>query len=315
MYKPRIGSSTTQQANATRRGILRLAAGLALTTPAVLRAQPGPAAKDMRVVRSRATDNVDLAVYEAGNREGGSIVFIHGFSQSHLSWEKQFADPALLRQFHLVAFDLRGHGNSGKPLVPEAYRDSRRWADDVKSVIDAVCAKPPCLVGWSYAGRVVNDYLGVYGDAALSSINFVDATSTADPSTLGRSAALMRPMASDDANTAARAVEPFLHACFERQPTDAEFREMVRFNNQTPPQVRRFLAGRPADYDSALRKVKVPVLVTHGELDQISAVAMSQHTIRQIPQALLSLYPGTGHSPFFEQPARFNTELIALNTL
>ncbi len=68
---------------------------------------------------------------------------------------------------------------------------------------------------------------------------------------LGRSARWMRPLASDDPKAAADAVEPLLRACFERQPGEAELREMVRFNNETPAAVRRFLGGRPAEYDAA----------------------------------------------------------------
>jgi len=308
--------SAGDSTNLTRRGLLRLAAGLALAGPTLSYAQtPNAAVPQARTIASRAQDGVPLAVYETGNRQGRPIVFIHGYTQSHESWSKQFADPDLRRHFHLIAFDLRGHGKSGKPMTADAYRDSQRWADDLRSVIEATCAQAPCLVGWSYAGRVVNDYLSAYGDAGLAAINYVDATSTGNSAMLGRSAALMRPLAADDARTAADAVEPFLRACFERQPSEAELREMIRFNNETPAAVRRFMGGRPANYDAALRNVRVPVLVTHGELDQISAVAMSQYTASLIPQALLSIYEGVGHSPFYEDPVRFNRELAALNAV
>jgi len=316
MRHPHAGRAAAPHSPDTaRRGLLKLAGGLALAAPALLRAQDAPAAVQARTIASQASDGVPLAVYEAGNRQGRPIIFIHGYSQSHASWGRQFADARLRRDFHLVAFDLRGHGKSGKPMTAEAYRDPRRWADDVRSVIEATCARPPCLVGWSYAGRVVNDYLGAYGDAGLAAINYVDATSTGNPAMLGRSAARMRPLASEDPKTAADAVEPFLRACFERQPSEAELREMIRFNNETPAAVRRYMGGRPADYDAVLRKVRVPVLVTHGRLDQISAVSMSEYTASLIPQALLSIYEGVGHSPFYEDPARFNAELAALNAV
>ncbi|WP_157666711.1 alpha/beta fold hydrolase [Bordetella genomosp. 13] len=297
----------------TRRDMLRLAGGLALAAPTLLRAQPAGIGVQARTVTSQAEDGVPLAVYETGNRQGRPIVFIHGYTQSHESWSKQFADAGLRRDFHLIAFDLRGHGKSGKPMTAEAYRDPRRWAGDVRAVIEATCRQRPCLVGWSYAGRVMNDYLGAYGDAGLAAINYVDATSTANPAMLGRSAALMRPLASEDPKAAAEAVEPFLRACFEKQPPEAELREMIRFNKETPPAVRRFMGGRPADYDDVLRKVRVPVLITHGRLDQISAVAMSEYTASLIPHARLSIYEGVGHSPFYEDPARFNAELATLN--
>ncbi|ARP82252.1 hypothetical protein CAL12_16470 [Bordetella genomosp. 8] len=245
------------------------------------------------------------------NRAGPPIVFVHGFSQSHESWERQLRDPKLLRRFHLVAYDLRGHGASDKPLVPEAYKDGRKWADDLHSVIEATCKSRPCLVPWSYGGRVVNDYLTVYGDGEVSGINYVAATSTGDRSTLGRSFALLLDMLSDDPAKAQRGTEAFLHACFEKQPTPEAMAEMVRFNNETPVAVRKLLGGRPADYDAALRQVKVPVLVTHGMHDQISAVAMSQYTVSKIPQARLSLYEDAGHSTFYEDANRFNGELSA----
>ncbi|WP_459614484.1 alpha/beta fold hydrolase [Bordetella sp. 2513F-2] len=293
-----------------RRTLLRAAGTLAAIAAAPGLARAG--ATTLRKVRSSASDAVELAVYETGNPSARSVIFIHGYSQSHASWVRQLDDPGLRQALHMVAFDLRGHGESGKPMTAEAYRDPRRWADDLASVIRATCRTPPCLVGWSYAGRVINDYLCVYGDAAIAGIDYVSATSTSAPGTLGRSAALMRPLASEDPAVADAAIEPFLRACFERQPTPEAMAQMVRFNRQTPPAVRRYLGGRPADYDAVLRRVRKPVLVSHGELDQISAVAMSRHTASLIPQALLSLYPGIGHACFYEDPQRFNAELLAL---
>lgn len=296
--------------NKARRRVLKQACALmaagAVTPMAWARWDDG---LERRTITSSASDGVRLAVFEAGNRAGPPIVFVHGFSQSHESWERQLQDPALLREFHLVAYDLRGHGASDKPLVPEAYKDGRKWADDLRSVIDATCKGRPCVVPWSYGGRVVNDYLTVYGDQGLSAINYVAATSTGDRSALGRSFALLLDMLSDDPAKAQRGTEAFLRACFEKQPAPAAMAEMVRFNNETPVAVRKLLGGRPADYDAALQKVKVPVLVTHGRHDQISAVAMSQYTVSKIPQARLSLYEDAGHSTFYEDAGRFNSEL------
>ncbi|OZI61152.1 alpha/beta fold hydrolase [Bordetella genomosp. 11] len=300
--------------NLARRRMLKQAcAALAAcaTTPVAWAGQTGDSARP-RMIRSAASDGVALAVFEAGNRAGPPIVFVHGFSQSHESWDRQWHDPLLLRDFHLVAYDLRGHGQSDKPLVPEAYRDPRRWADDLHTVIHATCRAKPSVVAWSYGGRVINDYLGVYGDGELHAINYVAATSTGDRATLGRSYALLIDMLSDDPATAQRGTEAFLRACFEHQPSAAAMAEMVRFNNETPVAVRKLLGGRPAQYDDVLQQVRIPVLVTHGEQDQISAVAMSRHTASKIAQARLSLYQGVGHATFYEDAPRFNGELVSL---
>ena len=83
---------------------------------------------------------VRLHVVEAGNPDGRAIVFIHGFSQCRLAWQRQF-DSDLATVYRLVAMDMRGHGLSGKPR--EGYDDSRLWAHDLKAVIRALSLDHP----------------------------------------------------------------------------------------------------------------------------------------------------------------------------
>src|SRR5687768_7980948 len=76
-----------------------------------------------------APDGVKLAVQESGNPDGAPVVFIHGLLGSHLSWNAQLQSPELQR-YRMIAYDLRGHGLSGKPTDANAYREGSRWADD-----------------------------------------------------------------------------------------------------------------------------------------------------------------------------------------
>jgi pimeloyl-ACP methyl ester carboxylesterase len=46
-----------------------------------------------------------------------------------------------------VRYDVRGHGRSGKPTTEEAYQ-SKRFADDFKTVIDAFKLERPVLAAW-----------------------------------------------------------------------------------------------------------------------------------------------------------------------
>jgi pimeloyl-ACP methyl ester carboxylesterase len=105
---------------------------------------------------------VPLNVATAGDPAKPAILLVHGIGQSHVSFEAQLRAP-LSDEFHVVSFDLRGHGNSGKPWEPEAYKDSARWAGDVRRVIEALGLERPVLLGWSYGTLVVSDYLRRYG--------------------------------------------------------------------------------------------------------------------------------------------------------
>ena len=60
---------------------------------------------------------MQLHLVETGNPSGQAILFIHGWSESHLVWARQLNSP-LSERFRLVALDNRGHGDSDKPPTP-----------------------------------------------------------------------------------------------------------------------------------------------------------------------------------------------------
>jgi non-heme chloroperoxidase len=258
----------------------------------------------------RTPDGVTIAAQEWGNPSGSEILFIHGFSQASLSWQRQ-VESDLAKEFRMVTYDLRGHGNSDKPLEPEKYKESKAWADEVQAVIDAAKLKRPVLVGWSYGGRVIGDYLAIHGAAGLAGLNYVDAVSKSDPSFFGQGLKVQPLMFSEDLATNIAATRTFLHSCFERQPSQDEFETMLAFNMMVPPKVRANMGGRTLSMDETLKALNLPVLVTHGAADKLILVAMAKHTAATIPGAKLSLYEGVGHAPFWEDTARFNAELAA----
>src|SRR6202163_3601369 len=208
-------------------------------------------------------DGLTISAQEYGNPNGPGIVFIHGFSQSHLSWMRQ-TDGELAKEFHIVTYDLRGHGNSDKPLEAARYRDNKAWGDEVKAVMDAAGLKRPVLVGWSYAGRVISDYVTTHGPDKLAGINFVDASIKFFPEFVGDNLKNQPGMASEDLATNIAATRSFVHGCFEKQPTADDFETMLSFNMMVPPKVRANLGGRALDATGVMSKLKIPVLVTHG---------------------------------------------------
>jgi len=77
----------------------------------------------------------------------------------------------------------------------------------------------------------------------------------------------------------------------------------------TPSRIRGYMGNRATPYEATLKQLRVPVLVTHGEEDKVVLPAVGRYTLKTVPGAKGSFYPGIGHSPFWEDAKRFNKEL------
>jgi predicted alpha/beta hydrolase len=94
-----------------------------MTAAILLVAITSPALTDepkYKPISVNTPDGLTISAQEWGNTTGPEILFIHGFSQSYMSWMRQF-NSDLAKEFHIVTYDLRGHGNSDKPLDPKYY--------------------------------------------------------------------------------------------------------------------------------------------------------------------------------------------------
>ena len=263
----------------------------------------------MRRSEVTSADGLKLAAYEAGNGAGPEILFIHGFSQCAECWEPQFYDPQLSDRFRLAAFDLRGHGASDKPAAPERYAEDFLFADDVKAVMDALDLKRPVLVGWSYAGRIIEDYLETYGTACIAGINYVCARTNNQPEFVGPGNDHLAAMTGEDRTADLVATRAFVCACFSRQPSSDMLERIIDYNMLVPARVRAAHLSRPPSDGAVLRTIDVPVLVTQGDRDLLVTKGLGELTAALVPGARLSMFEGVGHAPFVEDVGRFNREL------
>ena len=257
-----------------------------------------------------------LHVREWGRADGPPILLIHGWSQNHLCWAKQY-ESALADDFRLVAYDLRGHGMSEAPLAAEHYSDPRLWADDVQAIIDQLRLDRPVLVGWSYGGFIICDYLRAHGQDRIAAIDFVGGAVTLNQAAFGT---LLGPgfldhfagATADDLPTNIQAMRAFLRACVGKPLAADDLETALAWNMLVPARVRANLAAREIDSDDVLRALAVPLLVSHGRADIVVLPAMAEHVLRVCPTAEASWYDGVGHAPHLEAPERFNRELALL---
>jgi non-heme chloroperoxidase len=294
--------------NARRASRLRACAVVACLGSVPAMAQSQPFSTEAKMFRVKAPDGVMISAQEWGNSDGPEILFIHGFSQSHLSWSRQFGSE-LTRSFRLITYDIRGHGASDKPLDASYYRDHKPWADELKAVMEAARLKKPFLVGWSYGGRIILEYLTEYGDKNIAGINFVGAFTKLTSDIFGPGASAARKMASENLAENIENTLLFLKLSTVKALPADELSRIVAYNMVVPAKVRQHLIGRPAPYEEVLRKIRVPVLITHGVEDQVALISMARYTASMVPQAQISLYESAGHMPFWEGAPRFNREL------
>ena len=281
----------------------------AAPTSAVVGGAPSGAHEPFLV---RSADGTMLTGDAQGDPQAPEILLIHGLRQSRLSWDKQFDDPALAG-FRMVRFDLRGHGDSDKPSSPDDYSDIDKWADDVAAVMAATKLRRPVLVGWSLGGWVAGGYLRKYGGAGIAGVNLVDAVTKLAPG-------LLTPLAGDFAQTgtshelAARtaATAEFLLACFHQPPTGIDLQNMLVINGMTARAANEgFIKTAVNDLEPVFAAYKGPILTSHGTHDRLVSLVMSERIKALRPGNRLSVYANSGHSPFYEEPARFGRELAA----
>jgi non-heme chloroperoxidase len=260
----------------------------------------------------RGGSGVGLHAREWGNPDGSAIVFVHGWSQCDLCWRAQVDSP-LAARFRMVTFDLRGHGTSERPPAPGGYLEERLWADDVAAVLDQLAVERPVLVGWSYGGFVIGDYLRAYGEGSIAGIDLVGAAVRLSPPTFEHIGPGFLENAPEgcvpDLATNIAAIQRFLRRSTVRPLPDEAWNTALSWNMAVPPEVRGALIARRVDGDDVLRRLTVPVLVTHGRQDEIILPSMAEHVLDVCPTAVASWYDGVGHMPFLEDAERFNREL------
>jgi pimeloyl-ACP methyl ester carboxylesterase len=254
-----------------------------------------------------SADGTELACHVSGPEDAPPVVLIHGWSAAASSWGDVGADR--LRTF---AVDLRGHGSSDRPA--SGYRSSEVWAADVAAVLDLV-GQPAVLVGWSYGGLVIADYLRHFGSAGVAGIVFVGAITEIGRHPGGRVGPAMRaalPAAlSEDADVAVPALLELTRGMTATPLTGAALQAGLSVPLSVPPFVRSEMFQRDVDNADLLRSVDVPTLFIHGTADAVVDARATEYAAGLIPDSRTLLYDGVGHMPFAERASEFSTDLVA----
>src|SRR5262245_6718869 len=84
---------------------------------------------------------------------GPALILLHGGGQTRKAWHDAGYVSRLAKSFTVITIDIRGNGESDKPVTKSAY-NVERLVEDVLAVADAAGAKRFALWGFSYGANV-----------------------------------------------------------------------------------------------------------------------------------------------------------------
>jgi len=250
---------------------------------------------------------------------GQPVVFSHGWPLDADAWDGQLFSMAS-NGFRAIAHDRRGHGRSDQPWDGN---DMDTYADDLAQLIEQLDLRDVILVGHSTGGGEVTRYMGRHGTGRVAKAVLLGA--------------IPPLMLKTDANPEGTPVEAFDEiragvlngrSEFYRQ-LSIPFYGANRPDNEVSQGQRddfwrmSMMAGLKGAHDSVrafsetdftedLRQIDVPVLVAHGDDDQIVPFAASApKTAQLLKDAQLKVYPGQPHGLTGAHEQEFNADLLA----
>ncbi|WP_069160642.1 alpha/beta fold hydrolase [Nocardia altamirensis] len=259
-----------------------------------------------------SADGTNIVYRVTGPAEARPLVLLHGWAANLRCWGRAADD--LAARFRVLAVDLRGHGYSDAPAA--GYDDPKNWAADVAAVLAAEGIESDAiLLGWSYGGIVLSDYLTAYGTGAIAGVVFTGATANIGRGVPGGTTgpAMQAAIPGVFEESAGRAVRAF--GAFGNANTGpgadkgADAQRLFGTSLATAPSVRKALFYRTVDNTETLRALDIPVLVLHGTDDQVVPIENARFIYEAVPDARASFWEGAKHGLFLEDRARFVAEI------
>jgi pimeloyl-ACP methyl ester carboxylesterase len=284
---------------------------------------------ERRVVR--AADGTALWVRSFGPVDAPTIIFVHGWTCAAEFWKLQV--EALKGERRLVAFDLRGHGQSERPRDRDYTIET--FARDLDSVIEH-CVPPgqrAMLVGHSLGAMTIVAWAGEHPEKVDSRVASAVLVNTGVGDLISESlvvegvpdgfAALER--FAGEAVLRARAPIP----TFSAPISNRVIRHAVTGPNATPAQVafcEQLVLSCPADVRGAvggtlsrldlreaLADLQAPTLVIAGERDRLTPPKHALEMANELPDVLdLIVIPRSGHMSPVEFPDQVNGPIAEL---
>jgi non-heme chloroperoxidase len=263
------------------------------------------------------TDGTQIFYKDWG--QGQPVLFSHGWPLSGDAWDSQMQFLGS-KGYRVIAHDRRSHGRSDQTWDGN-HMD--RYAADLSELIEFLDLKDVVLVGHSTGGGEIAHYVGTYGSARVAKMALVSAVPP-----------LMVKTAANPQGTPIEVFDGIRKAVLDNRSqfyldlATAFFgfnREGAAVSEGTRQEFwREGMQGgikghydcirefSEVDYTEDLKKIDVPVLVVHGDDDQIVPIdAAGRRSAEILPHAVLKVYEGAPHGLPITMHDRLNADLLA----
>ncbi len=268
---------------------------------------------------STITTKDGTTIYYKDWGTGQPITFSHGWPLTADAWDAQMLFFGQ-QGYRVIAHDRRGNGRSSQPWDGN---EMDTYADDLAELFEALDLKDAVMVGHSTGGGEVARYLGRHGSKRVAKAVLIGAVpplmlkTDNNPEGLPLSVfdGLRASLVADRSEFYKELTLPF----YGYNRPGAKISEGVRDNfwlqgmiGSHKSQYDTIEAFSVTDFTEDLKKIDIPVLVMHGEDDQIvPIVAAGLKSAKILKNATLKVYPGFPHGMCQIHADQINADLLA----
>jgi non-heme chloroperoxidase len=251
---------------------------------------------------------------------GQPIVFSHGWPLSADDWDTQMMF-FLLRGYRVVASDRRGHGRSTQT---DGGHDMDHYADDLAAVVEHLDLHDAIHVGHSTGGGEVVRYIARHGESRvaravlISSVPPLMVKTDANPGGLPKD--VFDGLQAQTAEHRSQFFYDFASGPFYgynrpgAKPQQGVIENWWRQGMMGGAKAHYdgIVAFSQTDFTEDLKKISVPVLVMHGEDDQVVPYAdAGPLSAKLVQNGTLKSYPGFPHGMPTTEADTINNDLLA----